>query len=576
LIGRAVAALREPRVAWAVLGVAMLCSGGLILHAAHGQGFAIDELFYYGRVADKQGQLVHYAPFSPEYLLAPFNGHLPLGGRFVYELVFATIGAHYTVFVLVNIAALWAVAGLVFELARRRVGNAAALAPCIVLLFLGFAREQLLWPLDFNTAASLAAGLGAVLAIQRDDRRGDVLACVLLVVSVAMIELGLAFALGIALWLVVSRPRPRALVDTAWLRGVLRRAWIVAIPVVLYAAWYVWARRFGQSEAHSGNAHLLPETFMHGAAAAMGSLTGTNPIVAGTYIGSVTWFGRALAVAAGVALLVRIWGRRLPRTIWIWLLVLGIYWGLLAIAARPAEGSRYILVAAALIVLIAADCARRRLPDPAAIALLVLAAVALPANIVQLTKDRGDDTLHHDPPVSSTEFAMLELAREHVDPEYVVTADPRVAEVDGGLFIGIPAGAYLDAAADNGSIARSLGEVRESDETLRQIADASLIGALGVEAEPGPPPGRGARCRTIGVEPGAESATFEVAAGTTLLRPTAGAKTGLWLSRFADPPGIGVDYMPPGRWTALTIPADEAPDPWRATVDHAVRACVAG
>ena len=376
------------------------------------------------------------------------------------------------------------------------------------------------------------------------------LACVLLVVSIAMIELGLAFALGIALWLVISRPRPRAVLDPAWLREVLRRAWIVAIPVVLYAAWYVWARKFGQSETHSGNAHLLPETFMHGAAAAMGSLTGTNPIVAGTYVGSVTWFGRALAVAAGVALLVRLWGRQLPRTIWVWLLVLGVYWGLLAIAARPAEGSRYILVAAVLIVLIAADSVRRRLPDPAAVALLVLAAVALPANIVQLTKDRGNDTLHHDPPVSGTEFAMLELARAHVDPEYVVTADPRVAEVDGGLFIGIPAGAYLDAASHNGSIGRSLAEVRGSDETLRQIADASLIGALGVSAEPAPAPPASASCRTIAVPPGAESTAFEVAPGKTLLRPTGNDKTGLWLARFADPPGIGIDYMPPGRWTA--------------------------
>ncbi|HEY8810465.1 MAG TPA: hypothetical protein VIM28_10630 [Solirubrobacterales bacterium] len=540
----------------------MLCSGALILFTAHGQGFAVDEILYYGRVADKQGQLVHYAPFSLEYLFAPFNGHLPFGGRFVYELVFATIGAHYTVFVLVNIAALWAVAAAVFELVRRRVGNAAALAPCIVLLFLGFAREQLLWPLDFNTAASLAAGLAAVLAIQREDRRGDVLACVLLLASVSMIELGLAFAMGIALWLLASRPR-----------DVLRRVWIVAIPVALYAAWYVWARKFGQSEAHSGNLHLIPETFMHGAAAALGSLTGTNPIVAGTYIGSVTWFGRALAVAIGIVLLVRIWGRSLPGTIWIWLLVLGVYWLLLAIAARPAEGSRYILVAAVLIVLIAADMVRRRLSDPAAIALLVLAAVALPANIVQLTKDRGGDTLHHDPPVSSTEFAMLELARDHVDPEYVVTADPRVGEVDGGLFIGIPAGAYLDAAAHNGSIAYSLDEVREQDETLRLIADASLVGALRVTAEPGPPPAAGSRCRTIAVAPGAESATFTTTPVKTLLRPQGGEKTGLWLARFADPRGVGIDYMPPGSWTALTIPSDSDSDPWRVTVDHSVTAC---
>ncbi len=563
MIARAVGALREPRVAWAVLGFAMLCSAGLILHAAHGQGFAIDELFYYGRVASKQGQLVHYSPFSPEYLLAPFNGHLPLGGRFVYELVFATIGAHYTVFVLINIAALCACVALVFELARRRVGNAAALAPCIVLLFLGFAREQLLWPLDFNTAASLAAGLAAVLAIQREDRRGDVLACLFLLLSVAMIELGLSFALGIGIWLAISRPR-----------DLLRRAWIVAVPLVLYAAWYVWARKFGQSETHSGNLHLIPEAFMHGAAAALGSLTGTNPIVAGSYIGSVTWFGRALAVAGAIALLVRLWGRSLPRTIWIWLLVLGSYWGLLAIAARAAEGSRYILVGAVLIVLIAADAVRRQLPDAAATVLLVLALVALPANIVNLTKDRGNDTLHHDPPVSSTEFAMLELAREHVNPDYFVTGNPQVGELGGGLYIGITAGAYLDAAADNGSIAYSLDQVRESDPELRLIADASLIGALGIEAKPASRPSHGARCRSIAPAPGAKDATFAVATEEPLLlRPRGGRKTGLWLSRFADPPGVGIDYMSPGRWTELTIPADEAPDPWRAAVDHAVTAC---
>jgi hypothetical protein len=557
--------LREPRVAWAVLGLAMLCSAGLILYTAHGQGFAVDELFYYGRVANSQGQLVHFAPFSPEYLLAPFNSHLPLGGRFVYELVFAAFGADYTVFVLVNIASLFACVALTFELARRRIGAIAALAPCIVLLFLGFAREQLLWPLDFNTAASLAAGLGAVLALQREDRRGDVLACVLLALSIAMIELGLSFALGIAAWLLIRRRS-----------DALRRAWIVLAPLALYVTWWIWARKFGQSETTAGNLHLIPETFLHGAAAALGSLTGTNTIVAGAYVTPVTWFGRALAVAAGVAVLVRLLLGGLPRTIWIWLLVLGSYWLLLAVAARPAEGSRYILVAAVLLVLIAADAINRRLSEGVSLALLALALVALPANIAQLTEGRADDTLHHDPPVSSTEFAMLELARAHVDPDFVVTADPRVAEVDGGLFIGIPAGAYLEAAEHNGSIAYSVDEVREADEGLRLIADSSLIGALGIEAEASASPPPRAGCRTVAVAPGAESTTVSVPEGTTFLRPLSDELTGLWLARFADPRGVGIDYMQPRRWTKLTIPADEAPDPWRVTVDHAVTLCAPG
>jgi hypothetical protein len=562
---RALSAVREnSRVAWGVLGLAMLCSAALILYAAHGQGFAIDELFYYGRVADKQGELVHYAPFSPEYLLAPFNGHLPLGGRLVYELVFATVGAEYTVFVLINIAALFACVALVFELARQHVGNAAALAPCIVLLFLGFAREQLLWPLDFNTAASLAAGLGAVLAIQCEDRRGDVLACLLLTLSVAMIELGLSFAVGIAVWLLLS---PR--------REALRRAWVVAVPVVLYAAWYVWSQQlFGQSEGQAGNIDLIPETVLHGAAAALGSLTGTNPILGDDYGTSVTWFGRALAIAATVALLARIWGRGLPRTIWVWLLVLGSYWSLLALAARPAEASRYVLVAAVLIVLIAADATHRRLPDAAAAVLLVLAAVALPANIVQLTEGRDGDVLHHDPPVSSTEFAMLELAGPNADPEYVPMSDARVTEVGGGLFIGIDAGAYLDAAADNGSIAYSVEQVREADEELRLIADATLAGALRLELTPASPPAGGYRCRTAGVAPGDDSASFTVGPGKTLLRAQGEARTALWLARFANSErSVGIGYLPPRGWSSLELPADGAPEAWRAATDGDVTVC---
>jgi glycerol-3-phosphate acyltransferase PlsY len=565
LARHAVRRLHEPRVAWAVLGFAMLVSAGLILYTARGQGFAVDEIFYYGRVAQKQGDLVHYAPFSPEYLFAPFNGHLPFGGRFVYEAIFATFGAKYTVFLLINIASLWACVGVTFELIRRRIGAIAALAPCIVLLFLGFAREQLLWPLDFNTAASLAAGLAAVLALERDDRRGEILACLLLTLSVAMIELGLSFAVGIAVWLLI---RHRA--------DALRRAWIVLVPIALYAIWWIWARKFDQSETTAGNLHLLPETFLDGAAAVMGALTGTSPVQPGAYVSPLTWFGKALAVAAGVVLIVRLWLGKLPRTIWVWLIVLGSYWSLLAVAARPAEGGRYILVGAVLIVLIAADAVGRRISDGVAIALLLLALVALPANIAQLTEGRDNDTLHHDPPVSQTEFAMLELAREHVAPDYFVTGDPRVAEVDGGLFIGITADAYLDAAAHNGSFSYSLEEVREQDEDLRLIADAALVGALAVEIEPTSAPGPGAKCRSVAPTTGDDSASFDLGPGRILLRPAGNDQTALWLARFADSPrSVGIDYLPPS-WSQLVIPGDEAPDRWRLTVDGPVTVCSTG
>jgi hypothetical protein len=557
--------LRTSRGAWTVLGIAMALSAALIIYAAHGQGFAIDELFYYGRVAEKQGQLAHYSPFSPEYLLAPFNGHLPLGGRFVYELVFATVGAKYEVFVLVNIAALFACVALTFELARRRVGELAALAPCLVLLFLGFAREQLLWPLDFNTAASLAAGLGAILALQRDDRRGDVLACLLLAVSIAMIELGLSFALGIAVWLLLDRRRS------------LRRSWVVLVPLALYAAWWLWARKFDQSQAHASNIHLIPETLLNAAAAVFGSLTGTNPVLPGSYVTEVTWFGRALAIVATLALLPRLGLRSLPRTIWVWLAVLGSYWLLLAVAARPAQASRYILVGAVVIVLIAADAMGGRVSGRLAGALLVLAIVALPGNIAQLLDGRDADTLHHDPPIGSAEFAMLELADQRVDPKYIASADARVAEAGGGLYIGLPAGAYLDAAKHNGSIAFSLEELRRQPEELRVIADATLVGALGIATEYSLPSQAKSSCRRVSTEPASGVATFAVPPERTVIRAGGPGWAELWLRRFADDPrSVSLGRLPPQRWVNVAIPRDGARKPWVATIDAPVTVCRAG
>ncbi len=555
--------LEKPRGAWLTLGGAMLASAALIAFAAHGQGFAIDELFYYGRVAEKGGELAHYAPFSPEYLLAPFNGHLPLGGRFVYEAVFATVGAEYYVFVAINIACLFACVALTFELARRRVGTIAALAPCLVLLFLGFAREQLLWPLDFNTAGSLAAGLGAVLALQRGDRHGDVLACVLLAASIALIELGLSFALGIAVWLLLDDRRKA-----------LRRAWIVLLPLALYAAWWLWARKFDQSQATASNLHLIPETLLNAGASVLGSLTGTNPVVPGAYVTEVTWFGRALATVAAVALAVRLMLGSLPRTIWVWLVVLSSYWLLLAVAARPAQASRYILVGAVLLVLIAADAMRGKVSKPLAGGLIVLALVALPANIAQLLDGRDADVLHSDPQISSTEFAMLELAQGRVDPGYVPSADPRVVAAGGGLYIGLPAGPYLDAAADNGSIAFSLEEVRSKPEELRAVADATLVGALGIATEYALPGQARTDCREISVPSGQAAASVELQAGVTAIRLEGSDWGEIWLRRFAaTPPGVSLGKLPPRRWVNVAIPADGAPEPWLATVDTPATVC---
>jgi hypothetical protein len=540
----------------------MVLSAYLILATAHGESFGIDEMFYLGRMVEDSGHILQFHSLSLEYLLGPYNGHLQLGGKLIYEATFAVFGANYTAFVAVNVVALCAAVGLAFELARRRVGPLAALAPCVLLLFLGFAREVLLWPFDVHTLVAIAFGLGAFLALERDDRRGDVLACVLITLSVATIEVGLALLVGIAL-LVMLRPDR------------LRRAWIFIVPAALYVAWWIWARKFHQDQSAISidNIDLIPKTVFYSAAAVLGSLTGTNPVIPATYITAVTWFGKGLAVLAAAALALRLSRRSIPPTLWAWIAVVLFYWVTMGAAARPAEGMRYVFFGAIGVLLLAAEAVSGRIGKRMTAGVVVIVLLALPANIAQLRSGSDTDTLHHDAGVSRTEFAMLELAGDRVNPEYVPAADPNVTNVGGGLFIGIPAGAYLRSVQRNGSPAFDLAELRDQPEELRKIADITLADAVGLEPHAARAPADGGHCQVYAPRPGSHSASFSLRPGTTLYASSGKQAVTIGLRRFAGTQSGVLEEVPAGAWRSLSISADAAGEPWRAVIDGPMRAC---
>lgn len=561
-----IAFLRTLRGAWIVLGIAMAASAALILATASGESFGIDEIFYLGRLVEDSGRIVQHHALSLEYLLAPYNGHLQLGGKLIYEATFAIAGANYVAFELVNIAALCACAGLVFELARRRVGPLAALAPCVLLLFLGFAREVLLWPFDMHTLVSLAFGLGALLVLERGDRRGDILACVLITLSIATIEVGIAILVGIAVSIVLQPGR-------------LRRAWVFLVPAALYAAWWIWAHHFHQDQSAIAlsNVTLIPKTVFYAAAAVLGALTGTNPVIPASYTTAVTWFGRGLAVLAAVALVRRLKRGAIPRTLWVWLAIVGFYWALMGAAARPPEGSRYVFVGAVGVLMVAAEALAGRISARLTAAVFVIVALALPANIAQLRSGPEADTLHHDAPISRSEFAMLELAGDRVDPEYTPTADPNVTAIGGGLFIGLPAGAYLRSVERNGSAAFSLPELRRQPEKIRRIADNTLVDALDLKTEYAPAPRTRRGCRKVVPDAGTGYATFVVPRGGASLRVSGDEWADIWLRRFATAlHSASRGKVPPRRWVKLAILPDAAPEPWHAAVGAPVTVCPVG
>jgi hypothetical protein len=549
------------RATEAVLGLAMLIAVGLIVHATDGQGFAIDELPYYAHVATKDGIVVHYgSPFGLEYLLAPFNGHLQVGGRFVYETVFATIGAHYTAFVLVNALAICAGAGVFFAFARRRLGDVAALAPTLLLLFFGIAREQFLWPFDLHTSVALAAGLGGILSLERGGRRGDIVACLLLTLSASMIELGLAFIVGAALLIAMGPDR-------------FRRSWIVVAPLLLYAIWWIWAHQFGQAETDLSNVVQAPETAWDSLALVLGSLTGRNPTIAFSFATEVTTLGRVLAVLTLVALVARLAVGGLPRTIWVWLVVAAGYWALLAIGGRPPVSTRYLLVSAVLVLLIAVDCFRRPLSSRVGAVLVVLALLPLPANVEAMFGDEEVNPLRTEVPKTRAELAMLELARDRVDPGYFASTDPWVEDAGGSIFQAIPAGAYLDSAAANGSIAYTLPELRNQPEEIRAIADATLAGALDLVIVPASAPAGAARCRTT--EPrGDRPAIVPLSAGVNYLRVSGDGAPLIGLRRFAaSGGGVPIARLRAGGWASIELPADDATEPWRLVTKVLITTC---
>lgn len=557
--------LSTPKGAWIALTIAMAISAVLILVTADGESFGIDEMFYLGRLVEDSGRVVAYDSLSLEYLFGPYNGHLQFGGKLIYEATFALFGANYTAFVLVNIAALCASVGLFFELIRRRVGPLAALAPCVLLLFLGFAREVLLWPFDVHTLAAIALGLGALLALEKEGRGRDVLACVLITLSVLTIEVGIALLVGIAVLVALRRDR--------W-----RRAWIVIFPAAVYVAWWAWARKFDQEQSaiELANLDLIPETVFHSAAIVFGALTGTNPIIPGTYITPITWFGKGLAVLGAIAIVVRLRLGAIPRALWAWLALLLFYWVTMGLAARPPEGSRYVFFGAVAVLLVAAEAFSGRIGKRVTAVVFVIVALALPANIAQLRSGHETDVLHHDAGISRAEFAMLELAGDRVDPEYVASSDPNVAAIGGGLFIGVPAGAYLDSVERNGSPAFTLEELRAQPEELRKIADVTLASAIGLEADVIQPPSGTASCRVISPAKGQATASFPLPASGTAYGAAGEQAVTIGLRRFADEQSGTLEEAPPGAWRRLAIPRDAAPEQWHAVIDAPLRVCTGG
>jgi hypothetical protein len=534
-----------------LLGAALLAAAVLIL-------VLVRHLTYF---ADSWEFLMNRRHFTVDAVLQPHNEHIvviPVLIMQVFLRIFGMTSALPEFVVLV--IGLSAVAALLFEYVRRRIGPWPALFAAALVLFLGPADEVLLWSFEIAYVGSLVFGLAMLLALESRTRRGDVIACVCLILSFGFSSLGIAFLLAAAVAILIG---PRE----TWKERVRERGFAVVIPAVLYAIWWLgWGHN---AETHLTLHNLLasPSYVAESIAAGVGALSGlsTNPET----LASETAWGQIFLVALVISLglLIR-HRRRIDPVLWPVLTAALANWFLAAfnyIAGRDPDVSRYQYVSAIFVLMILAALLRgTRIPKKALIVGAVLTALAIGPNLVVLHK--GREHFAAETILTRSDTAALEIARPTVAPEFAFA--PEVAGT--GALIDIEAGKYFEAVDEFGSPAYSQAELETAAPQGRRQADIILARALPVSSllrlggyRAAVAPG----CTSAGGEEGAPE--VELAPGPNRIEVPPGTEANSSIRRFSEVGEFPVSLkaIPAGSEMILRIPHDKSARPWVVHVE---------
>lgn len=526
-----------------------------LLWETRGQTLYADEWYFF----------THAAGFDPGWVLQPDQGNMVFGATLVYKAVLTVGGAHDHLWLrLAWIGLDLLCSALFFALMRKRVGDFAAYVPALVLAVFGASWEMFGGSLGINVLTSMAAGLGALLAFDRDSRRGDVLGCALLAFSVIAHSTGLAILAG-TIAAVLGRPDR------------LRRIWIVAVPLLVYAPWWLWARRFGQSsitpETLSSAPAAVVSLFASAAASMAGAFRFPGPQEPGTPDLVIIvnhepglLLGALLAVAVGWRL------TRLRSFEWRFVppfVTLAVYWASIALVspARDPGTGRYQYASAIFILLIGAELWRGWRPSRGGmLAIAAIAAISVVPNAINL--HYAATFMRHVGVQDRAKVAILDRLRDRVPADTIVEPFPSTIERD----MALPAGDYFKGADAFGAPGYELDELPSADPDARLAADQELVYLLGVGVEPAKS-GPGGRCQIV--PPGAigTGGGIEVGPGGFAFRLPEGGKAQVGVRRFGDD-FYRLEEATGGGWHRVPIPADDLGLPWHAELESSVPATV--
>ncbi len=287
-------ALRVPRARLAVAAAGVI-AGAAILWLSRGYTFYFDEWDF-----------IQSAPnWGWASYLQPHNEHPTILPHLVYGALLNTVGLRsYLPYMLVLVAFHITTALLLFELVRRRAGDAIGVAAALMLLVLGAGWEDLLWAFQISFVGSVVCGLGMLLALEDPpSNRRRALAAALATASLMFSAIGLFFLVAGAVRLVLAPARRR---DAVWFVPV----------VVLFGAWYLAFGHTGTAtvpQAGPKNLLALPQYVAWGLAGGAGGIMG------------VTGWPALVVLLLASAALAFDWRRRAPDAV-----ELGLVAGLLS------------------------------------------------------------------------------------------------------------------------------------------------------------------------------------------------------------------------------------------------------
>jgi hypothetical protein len=554
------------RIAPIALGLAVIASGLLLYLLTRGSSFWGDDWVW---VTGRRANTVHN-------FLSPYDGHLSVLPLVIYRVMFAAFGiGSYAPYRALVIVLSLGVGLLVFEYARHRVGGFPAMLVAVLVLFLGPAWQDTMWTFQIGWELALGLGIGALIMLDRRSPVADVAACALTLGSICSTSFGVAFAIGIALDVALTRRR--------W-----RDAWIPGVPLALYA---LWALHYHPTGINWSEITLVPTNLVQTFAGGVAGIVGLSGATALDPVGTNLTFGAPLLVVLAVVSVRRIAARRFGVRAGALLVVL-ILFSALTTLGRAFETplvSRYIYPDCVLIALFAVELARGARPGRAVqVGLAALALLAVISNIGVLRT--GGSYLRQVGAMTNADVATLDLERGSVPAGYVLTQLPDYP------FVSITAGGYFAAERALGTPADSTDQLAHAPANARTTADAELIGEGAVVLSPGTSPATAGGAApgvlattdgsaasagactqfapSVSLTPGATSRVLLVVEPGAV-RVTAGTAPVTVAARRFGPATVPLGTIGPNRSAIVLVRRDGAAQPWRLQLASAaaVRSC---